>query len=246
MKLIAIDIETHKITEEGIELKAQRPLGITCIGMACDNKADTSLAFQYAFSTRVINESDRAMSKYEVNEFINNMIEYISLGYQIVTWNGLQFDFDIIYEESGRNPIVKMMALQNHIDLMFQVLCTKGYPLGLDTACKGMGLPGKTEGMHGDLAPRMWREGEQERNKVIDYCKQDALQTLYLARELQERGKLTWISKAGKPQMMPVNELLTVEKCLELPEPDTSWMTNPLKRSSFTEWLQQTNQDYEL
>ena len=31
----------------------------------------------------------------------------------------------------------------NHIDLMFHFFCEKGYPLGLDAAAKGMGLPGK-------------------------------------------------------------------------------------------------------
>lgn len=243
MKLIAIDIETHKITEEGIELKAQRPLGITCIGIACD-KPDTSLAFQCAHSTPL--DSDRPMNVEEVRAFIEDLVGYISMGYQVVTWNGLQFDFDIIYEESDHSLIIPKIAVQNHIDLMFQVLCTKGYPLGLDAACKGMGLPGKTEGMHGDLAPRMWREGAQERMKVLEYVQQDALQTLYLARALQEQGKLKWISKSGNPQMMPVKELLTVEKCLELTEPDTSWMTNPLKRSSFTEWLKPQDQYYEL
>jgi hypothetical protein len=32
--------------------------------------------------------------------------------------------------------------------------------------------------------------------------------------------------------------LLTVQQCLQLAEPDTSWMTKPWPRSKFAGWLQ--------
>ena len=46
--------------------------------------------------------------------------------------------------------------------MMFHVFCLKGYPLGLDKAAKGMDLAGKTPGMTGDMAPKMWQEGQYE------------------------------------------------------------------------------------
>jgi hypothetical protein len=37
---------------------------------------------------------------------------------------------------------------------------------------------------------------------------------------------------------MPLpNGWLTVREAWMLPEPDTSWMSNPLKRRDFTSWL---------
>ena len=55
--------------------------------------------------------------------------------------------------------------------MMFHVFCAKGYGLGLDKAARGMGLPGKTAGMDGSMAPLLWKNREFQ--KVLDYVAQD-------------------------------------------------------------------------
>ena len=63
----------------------------------------------------------------------------------------------------------------NHVDMMFHIYCTLGYPLGLDKAAQGMATPGKPEGMNGALANEMWNNGD--RLPVIQYCASDVRST---------------------------------------------------------------------
>ena len=51
-------------------------------------------------------------------------------------------------------------------------------------------------------------------------------------------GKFEWITRKGTKSNMPLPKgWLTVSEALTLPEPDTSWMSNPLKRRDFIGWL---------
>jgi hypothetical protein len=45
------------------------------------------------------------------------------------------------------------------VDMMFHVFCSLGYPVALDKAAQGMGLPGKPPGMSGFKAPKLWAQG---------------------------------------------------------------------------------------
>ena len=175
------------------------------------------------------------MNTAEVQDLVKYLQEQVEQGGTILTWNGLGFDFDILAEESGMLVECSELAL-NHIDMMFHVFCMKGYPLGLDKAAKGMGLTGKTPGMTGDMAPRLWQEGEHL--KVLEYLQQDVQTLIDLWAVVDGLRKLTWISNKGYPQRLPLPKgWLTVEQALKLPLPDTSWMSNPWPRSKFSGWL---------
>jgi hypothetical protein len=119
---------------------------------------------------------------------------------------------------------------------MFHLFCQLGYGVGLDRAAKAMGLAGKPEGMSGALAPRLWANGR--RQEVLDYVAQDARTTLELARICEERGYLRWITHSGNVRTVALPRgWLNVGDAMNLPEPDTSWMSNPWPRSKFTGWL---------
>jgi hypothetical protein len=99
-----------------------------------------------------------------------------------------------------------------------------------------MGLSGKTEGMSGLQAPELWERGEFD--QVLQYVEQDARCTLELAEAAEQSGRLRWISGRGGSRDMPLPKgWLSVDEALKLPLPDTSWMTNPVKRERLTEWL---------
>lgn len=167
-------------------------------------------------------------------------------GYQIVTWNGLGFDFPLLAIEchdDGLTALIKEFAA-NHIDIGFQMLCEKGFMCGLNAAARGMKLSGKTEGMHGDLAPAMWKESREKQDIVLEYVAQDSRTTgeVYEAI-IDQGGSLVWITKKGYPIRRPWfptlrgNEygvrLLKVAEAMELSLPDTSWMDDAwLGRSS--------------
>jgi hypothetical protein len=188
-------------------------------------------------------EKDQRFSKQMNRVDLAALVKYLQdaarQGIQILTWNGLSFDFDVLAEESECWDACRDLAL-NHIDMMFHFFCLQGYPLGLDKAAKGMGLPGKTEGMSGDLAPVLWQQGKYE--QVLEYVAQDVRTTLAVANAVSRKRYIAWTSKSGKSQQVSLPQgWLAVPRALQLPLPDTSWMSQPMKRSEMLAWTRLEN-----
>ena len=234
-KYLVFDIEIAKKLPEGeSDWKTHRPLGITCAATLASDVGEPSLWVGAASPTKDLADQ---MSRQEAMDLVHYMEMMVNDGYTILTWIGLGFDFDILAEESGLFEECKRLALGlGHVDMMLHVFCKLGYAVGLDRAAKGMGLAGKPEGMSGALAPRLWAGGK--RQEVLDYVAQDVRTTLDLAQICEQRGHLHWITRRGAIGKMGLpSGWLTVHEALALPEPDTSWMSNPWPRSKFTAWL---------
>jgi hypothetical protein len=213
--------------------KRFRPLGITCAAAA---SSDGRLWNWWAHDEQ--GGFTPAMTGEQCRSLVNTLGQLSDEGYTVLSWNGLGFDFEVLGEESGSFTACKRLAL-DHIDMMFHFFCEKGFPLGLDAAAKGQGLPGKPEGMDGALAPVLWAEGQYHR--VLDYVSWDVKNTLHLAQVIDGDAfnELRWTSRAGRPQgWRRGSRWLAVNEALELPEPDTSWMSNPMARSKFYEWTE--------
>ncbi|MEO5631502.1 MAG: ribonuclease H-like domain-containing protein, partial [Nitrospiraceae bacterium] len=180
------------------------------------------------------------MERNEASELVQYLIEMASAGFTIVTWNGLGFDYDILSEESGLSAECKQLALEQ-VDMMFQVFCIKGFPVGLDNAARGSGIPGKVAGMSGVKAPSLWQQGRHQ--EVLDYVAQDVRTTLQVACVCDQRRSLTWVTRKGSLSQcsLPLG-WLAVRDALRLPEPDTSWMDTPMSRSNYTAWLSDISQ----
>ena len=230
-KRIAFDIEIAKdLPDDFDDFKAYRPLGISCAAALTEGG---SLTLWYGGKGE--DAHNRQMTAAEVVRMVDFLWEKVQAGYQIYTWNGLGFDFDILFEESGGDVRCRQLA-EKHVDMMFHFFCIKGYAISLDKAARGMGLKGKTEGMSGALAPKLWREGQYE--TVLDYVAQDVRATMALARECDKQKLVRWTSNRGRPQICRLpNGWLTADLAQNLPEPDTSWMSTPWPRSKFTGWL---------
>jgi len=222
---LAFDIETAKVLSENEpDWKSCRPLGISCAATLLSDTQELVLW----------HGKDR-MNHNEAGKLVEYLAAKAEQGYTIVTWNGLSFDFDILAEESGMLAECKKLAV-DHVDMMFHVLCRLGYGVGLDAAAKGMNLAGKPEGMSGGMAPVLWAEGKQE--EVLQYVAQDVRTTAQLATACEACGKLRWIARSGKLRSMALPKgWLTVDLAEQLPQPDTSWMSDPWERATFTEWM---------
>lgn len=226
-KYLAFDIETAKVMPEGDpHWRSCRPLGISCAATLLDDTDELNL-WHGATSDR--------LSQQEAADLVEYLTAQVNDGYTIATWNGMGFDFDILAEESGMLAECRKLAV-THVDMMFHILCRLGYGVSLNAAAKGMGLAGKPDGINGASAPNLWAEGKRE--AVLDYVAQDVRTTAALATACEASGWLRWITKkgAGRKMMLP-GGWLTVEEAWELPEPYTSWMTDPWKRSDFTAWV---------
>jgi hypothetical protein len=234
-RFLAFDLEISKtLIDDFNQWKDHRPLGISC--------AATLLAGEQPrlwFSREPDQRLSPQMNRQDLSALVDYLKEAAGQGSQIVTWNGLGFDFDVLAEESDHWDTCRELAL-NHIDMMFHFFCLQGYFLGLDKAAKGMGLSGKMEGMSGELAPKLWGEGQFD--QVLEYVSQDVVTTLGIAQTVQSKKYLAWTSNAGKPQRVSLPQgWLAVQQALQLPLPDTSWMKRPVKRSDYLAWTSPEN-----
>jgi len=212
MKFVAFDLEIDTI-EEGT------PQNITCAAIKTDD------AHKFWYDERPFITRNKAR---ELVDFLHRQ----HLG-QLVTWNGMGFDFRILAEVSGMVAECREIAY-NHYDIMFQFMTHKGFPVSLDATARGLGIAGKLEGMDGKQAVSKWAEGEYK--LVLDYLLQDVQVTLDVANRVEEQKEIVWITKAGKTRGVRIPKLLTVRECMTLPMADNSWMDTPLTREKFVEW----------
>lgn len=227
----AFDIESYKEFPSGADWHTYAPLGISCAATYTFGQPKPEIFYN------VVEYANGApMGGDELMDLLKHLERVVDLGGTIVTWNGT-YDFENLAIETGEAARCAELA-RNSWDIMYQLFCVKGYPLALNTAALGMGLPGKTEGMHGDLAPVMWKESEEKRDKVLEYVGQDVITTLNVALAVLQNGALEWVSKSGKRMRVPMRPH-TVHDCMSFPDPDNSWMDNPIPKSSFYGWVVQ-------
>lgn len=233
-KYLAFDIEIAKQLPEGEhDLMAYRPLGITCAATFVLDQ-DEPVRW-YGWTPYPASHPSPQMNQQDVQDLVQYLQEWVAGGYTILTWNGLGFDFDILAEESGMVEECRELAI-HHVDMMFHIFCTLGYPVSLQKVSEGMELQGKLEGIKGASAPTMWADGQYQ--QVLDYVAQDVRATLEVAQACEERGLVYWVTRRGSRKVMDLEGgWFTVEEALKLEEPDTSWMDSPMARSKFTAWL---------
>ena len=231
-KYLAFDIETAaEVPGPDFNWRPHRPLGITCAA-ALPTDGEEAIVWQGS-TTR--GTPAKRMSTDEVARLVARLAELVADGYTLLTWNGLGFDFDILAEESGSLAPCRQLAL-NHVDMMFHVFCDRGFPVALDKAALGLGIPGKPPGMSGLLAPQLWAQGRHQ--EVVDYVKQDVRITLQVAETCERERRFRWMTRKGSTSTMDLKRgWLNVKEALLLPEPDTSWMSSPIAKSQFTQWL---------
>lgn len=233
-RFVAFDLEIARVLPGDFSLwRRYRPLGITCAALYFEGAGEPELWYSQGEGGGYAPQMSRA----DAARLVAHLEQAVAQGWQIVTWNGLAFDFDVLAEESGCREACKELAL-GHVDMMFHFFCLQGYRLALDAAARGMGLPGKTVGMSGELAPKYWQQGRQA--EVLAYVAQDVRTTLDLASRAARARRLAWISKAGRPQQaLLTHGWLSVHQALKLPLPDTAWMVNPTRREEFMAWMEE-------
>lgn len=234
----AWDIEIAAEVPSKGDWKDQRPLGITCAGFAWYDGDEVK-------ATVVRADGDRMPPDQVDEQIVGTLLRAADSGMTVTGWNTLGFDFDILAEECGskvRKDVVALAFSNSHVDPMFDFFVRKGYPVGLQWACKGMGLEGKLEGMTGADAPRLWASGDPaDRDKVCKYVAQDAVEQLRLAVTAERRSHFSWLTKRGEgsKRTMRLGSWRGVADAMaewHLHPPDQSWMTEPWPMERFTGW----------
>jgi hypothetical protein len=231
-KYLAFDLETAKVLPEHVsDLLAHRPLGICCAAAV----ASDGLQPKIWYGRKIDGTPAPRMTAQDAQALVHDLHHEVGRGYTLLSWNGLDFDFNILAEESGlRDECAELAA--NHVDMMFHTLCALGYFPSLDKAAQGMGLGAKAAGVRGHQAPVLWAEGHH--SEVQEYNVRDAQLTVALALACERVGVLRWVTRKGTLSAMGLPQgWLQVSRARALPEPDTSWMQDPPRREDFFRWF---------
>lgn len=231
-RYLAFDIETAKdVPGDDFDWKPHRPLGISCIASIATGDAEPRLWCSRDNAGRPAEQ----MTVEDLSRFLDFLGQSQQAGVVPLTWNGLGFDFDVLAEESQQAAECCRLA-QSHVDMMFHVVCEKGFPVALQNAALGLGLPGKLAGVEGFQAPVLWAQGAFDR--VFEYVGQDVRTTLAVAAAAEQQREFRWKTRKGTISGFRLTGgWLNVEQALQLPLPDTSWMSSPPVRSDFMGWM---------
>lgn len=172
------------------------------------------------------------MSLGMVNLFLDYLKAKADSGARLFGWNSTGYDWRVLASVTGRIDECRDLCLASY-DPCFQANCTQGFPVGLDSVAKGMGLPEKE--MEGASAPILWPTDEWE--KVVEYGKNDALRLKEVALGVMRKGGLKWVTKKGGLMYLPMPKFLTVEQCLEIPFRPPRWITKPIVPIESAAWM---------
>lgn len=193
----------------------------------------------HAGATRIFHSVDASgapaavMTRETALELLHHLRSEQERGVPIVTWNGLGFDFRWLGVAAGDVELAGQIAL-DHFDPMFQFFCQRGFPVGLAKVGEGLGVT-QSKLMSGKDAPQAWRDGRYD--EVIAYVRGDAQITAAVIRRITEERGVRWRTQRGTLSGEPMPELKPVRALLDLPMPDQSWMSEPLPKSKFFEWI---------
>jgi hypothetical protein len=231
-KFLAFDLETAKVqSPHPRDWKQQRPLGISCAATYCDEVTAPVLWFGRKRRKCVAPQ----MTAAEARELVNYLRQHVAMGYTIVTWNGIGFDFDILAEESGLHKQCKSLAL-GHVDMMFHMLCHLGFGVSLNAAARGMRLTKSCQTRQGALIPRLWAGGRYE--EVFSHVGQDVRTTFALATKCCERGYVRWITRWGTGRMMRLlGGWQTAGTAQQMPKPIQFRDKRRWSRDGLTAWM---------
>jgi hypothetical protein len=224
---VVFDLETE-VTPGPLNLERHVP-AIT-VGATLVSDGEPRLWYEWGAEGKATGEM---LSQQGAGELVQYLAGAVRAGETIVTWNGAGFDFRVLAQASGMVDACVELAW-GHLDLMFWFHCRNGYSVGLDRAAQAVGS-GKTQGMDGAEAARLWGAGEYD--QVLDYVAQDvrALEAIYKGAQLS--NALRWINTRGRTSRAG-GPLLSVRDAFKMPLPDTSWMRRaPWPREKFVGWM---------
>ncbi len=184
------------------------------------------------------------MSKATAQRLVESMMDMLDNGLVPLGWNTTSFDFQLLGHYSGLLEQCGKLALCG-VDMMYLVICHKGYMLSLEKALIGANIETKLHnvtlndgtnlaGMSGAKAPELWRN--KEFSAVRDYLRVDVEQPLKLGYHIEKTKTIRWTSNSGKLNSFRT-DMLTVKNAFHLPPVDTSWMKDPKNRMDFIDWI---------
>lgn len=241
MKLAAWDIETLEHPDFPLlppdwVFASGYTLPITCAAVATSDGDETLVVTDWYYGNA--SECPEAplhhpsLDPEQVRCLLYDLQAMYKDGYRLITVGGTNFDWRVLAGNTGEWELCAKLAMQTY-DPTLQVLCQRGFPVGLEAMLKGFGLPGKL--MSGSSAAWEWA---LDPDRVVRYVQSDAEKTLQVAQQIIKWRGLRWVTKDGEVSFEPFLKFMPASQCLRLPEPDVGWMGERIAtRESMTDWI---------
>lgn len=153
--------------------------------------------------------------------FVRELSRLDSLGYTLVTWGGTASDWRMLAKEApNMRHIVKALAM-NSVDVPFCAFMQMGMMMGLNAACKALGMGFKNDS-DSTLVPLRWTTAS-ERPSVLQHVCNDSYATMMLVRLVESTASMAWITQRGHIRSWTPAHLWTVKECLQRPLPVTPY-----------------------
>ena len=218
MSYTAWDIEIA-VPLRGYNLGDQ-DVGISCASAVVVGLYDEPLEKVWRSDDGIMGDRMDSLQCMEMVSFLSVMHKR---GATLVTFNGLGFDLQVLAREFDRDSLWWLTVADlayGHIDMYYQFMWERGHRIGLKALAEAVDSSGKTEGMHGGLAPLLWSAGNtgtqedldsiaalglipgsaEARDFVCEYVLQDSIATGEVYEGiLREAGEgIRWTTSAGK------------------------------------------------
>jgi len=231
MKLLSFDIELSDLFElkKNEDMEKYAPFHISVAATAVHDGEER------AWYSEENGQPALNLTRERAHELLEYLDEMQQKEFMVCAWNGLGFDLKWIGYQADDMVLAARIALKSY-DPMFQFFNQAGFPVGLGKVAKGMGIL-QEKLMDGADAPKQWRAGNHQ--EVMDYCLGDCQMTNLIVRGIQETRQVRWATAKGTISSKPMPRLKSVEEVIRDPEPDQSWLDNPIPKTKFYKWVQE-------
>ena len=231
MKLLSFDIELSDLFElkKNEDMEKYAPFHISVAATAVHDGEER------AWYSEENGQPALNLTRERAHELLEYLDEMQQKEFMVCAWNGLGFDLKWIGYQADDMVLAARIALKSY-DPMFQFFNQAGFPVGLGKVAKGMGIL-QEKLMDGAYAPKQWRAGNHQ--EVMDYCLGDCQMTNLIVRGIQETRQVRWATAKGTISSKPMPRLKSVEEVIRDPEPDQSWLDNPIPKTKFYKWVQE-------
>ena len=230
MKLLSFDIEISDIFDlkPNEDINKYAPFHISVASTSIYEGEE-----RLWYSTDNDNNPLLNISKDKANDLLCYLKTMQDEGYCVCAWNGLGFDIQWIGYNAQNMKLAYEIALKIY-DPMFQFFNRRGFPVGLASVAKAMGIK-QSKLMTGEDAPKQWHAGNYQ--KVMGYVLGDSQITNLIVKEIIKQKRIEWVTQRGENKSEPIPRLKTVEEILKDPKPDQSWMSTPIDREDYYRWF---------
>lgn len=234
--VLAINLQSDKIIPEDGQLN---DMGIICVSIINEkNEINT---------WKPENNSFGYCQNKLSSEQVNQVIEKLKQEKKIISWNGLGFDLQILYNNSSDTNLKKdlIKIAKKHVDLAYAFLCENGYMISM----KKVFLESLNNQIDSPIDaksyPVLWTAGKEGQELVINANQQSVSNLLTIYQDLVKNKKLKYLSKAGNlNEWKPItfkNLPLSVNNASLIDLPDNGFLPEEIQqmfsRTNFNHWL---------